>query len=481
MFSSIITIKWLIIITTSRNLAFKSPCVVHNAVLYIKIKLAQLMILLGITLLSQMLTIVPKEILDQIIRSLSRHDMYQLVCTCNYLYLMVLPSLYSHLELGYHVYIRQLQHGVKANTFLKDTIASSTKQLNLRSRQNGNSWRVDDLVQILGTLSRVETLSFIEFHALSTETILSVIALLPNLRHVEFRYCHILSTPLIQHRLLASSNAPTHSNPMPAINRLSYIWTDFTKSAIAPCLFPQITHLELGSNRNKYESVNELMVNSLAHHCPNITHLTIALPQIDEPILCDTIAHYGTQLQQLSIKCIGHRTLLAISTRALNLQKLALRVTSESQEQEEEEDISPDMIRILTACKYLESFEIASTQLDQDVPNEIWEAIIACGKKVDLTNTHQKRQSRAQSALMVRQKNQVAKNDPKSGMASRQRLPLRRNSFWFDTVSEEALEQRYHYNNSISGRRYQHRRNNFEQLQLTHLECKSIRDSMLNT
>ncbi|GAN01759.1 hypothetical protein MAM1_0011d01194 [Mucor ambiguus] len=382
---------------------------------------------------------------------------------------MVLPSLYSRLELGYYVYIRQLQHGVKTNIFLKDTVASYTKRLELRSSRNGNSWRIDDLIQILGTLSRVETLSFIDFHALSTETIICVIALLPNLRHVELRYCHIVSTPLVQHRFV-SNNASTKSNPSPAINKLSFIWTDFTEKAITSCLLPHITHLELGSNRNKYEAVNGLVVNSLAQHCPNITHLTIALPQIEEPIICDTIAHYGLQLQQLSIKCVGHRTLLAISARALNLQKLALRVTSESQE--EEDDISPYMIRIVTACRYLESFEIASTQLDQDVPNEIWEAIIACGE-LDATNASQKRQLRAQYALMVRQKNQVAKNDPKSGMASRQRLALGRNSVWFDTVSEEVLEQRYHYNNSIRGR-YQHQRNNFEQLQLIRSELVRV-------
>ncbi|KAL9543591.1 hypothetical protein MBANPS3_008044 [Mucor bainieri] len=371
-----------------------------------------------------------------------------------------------HLELGYHNYIRQLQQGVKTNLFLKDTIDSYTKHLKLRSRQNGNNWRVDDLVQILGTASRVEKLSFVDFHALSTETILPVIALLPNVKHIEFKYCHIVSIPLIQHKFIANNALPQRSLSS-AIKSVSYVWTDFTAKAVIPCLFQQISHLELGSNRSKYESANELIVNSLPQHCPNITHLTIALPQIEEPIICDTIAHYGKQLQQLSIKCIGHRTLLVISTRALNLQKLALRVTIDSQK-EEEEDVSPYMNHIVATCKYLESFEIASTQLDQDVPNEIWEAIIACGK-VDVTNTSQKRESRARSALMVRQRNQVAKNDPKSGMASRQRLPLRRNSFWFGTVSEEALEQRYHYNNSISGR-YQHQRNNSEQLQLTRSE-----------
>lgn len=424
-----------------------------------------------------MLTITPKEILDQVIQLLSRHDMYQLVCTCSYLYSMALPSLYSHLELGYHVYIRQLQHGVKTNQLLRDTIASCTKHLKLKSRQNCNSWRADDLTPILGTPSRVETLSFIDFQALSTETILNVIALLPNLRHAEFRYCHIVSTPRIQHSMNASNNAPSKSISSPAICSQSYIWTDFTEKAIAPCLFSQITHLELGSNRNKYESVNGAMVNSLAHHCPNITHLTIALPQIEEPILCDTIAYYGAQLQQLSIKCVGYRTLLAISNGALNLQKLALRVTSESQELQ---DISPYMTQIVIACRRLESFEIASRQLDQDVPNEIWEAIIACCAKVNPTSTSQERQSRTHYALMVRQKSQVAEAGPKSGMASRQRLPLRNNSFWFETVSEEALEQRYHYNNSLSGR-YQHQRNDFEQLQLGRSECIAIRSSTLSS
>ncbi|KAL7330240.1 hypothetical protein PS15p_205207 [Mucor circinelloides] len=416
-----------------------------------------------------MLTIIPKEILNQVLNFLSRHDMYQLLCVCNYLYVMALPSLYSHLELGCHVYNRQLRNGVRTNHLLKDTIASCTKHLTLRSRQNGNNWRVEDLIQILGTLSQVEALSFVDFHSLSAETIIEVVALLPNLECIEFKYCHIVSTPLDKHRR-ASNNVSSKGDFLPAIYRLSYIWTDFTEKAIVPCLYSQITHLELGSNRNKYESVNGIMVNSLAHHCPNITHLTVALPQIEESILCDTIAYYGTQLQQLSIKCDGYRTLLAISTQALSLQKLTVRVAPGARAQEQ--DISLYMAQIAAACKHLQSFDIASTQLDQDVPSVIWESIIACAKQ-DLTKASQKRQSRAHRALMVRQNNQMARNYPKSGMASRQRLPLRRNSFWFHTVSEEALEQRYHYNNSIN-ERYQHQRNNFETLQLAQPEVERV-------
>lgn len=101
------------------------------------------------------------------------------------------------------------------------------------------------------------------------------------------------------------------------LDRTSYTWIEFTENSTLPSLFPQITQLELESNRNKYDPINGLMVSLIAQHFPKITHLTIILPLIDKSILCDTITHYGMQLQQLSIKCDGHRILLAIAFTVL--------------------------------------------------------------------------------------------------------------------------------------------------------------------
>jgi hypothetical protein len=410
-----------------------------------------------------MLTLIPKEVLGKIINNLARHDTYQLLFSCNYLYLTGLPYLYAHLELGYYIHIRQLKNGILKNQYLKDIISSDTRQLTLKSRQNGNNWRIQDLSNVLGPKSQVNLLIFSNFYALSTETIKKITSLLPNLKVIEFRYCHIVYQPLNKHKYHCNYTIPDMSN-LPKLDRISYTWTDFTENSIFPSLFPQITKLELGSNRNIYNSINGLMVSSIAQHCPNITHLTIALPQIDESVLCDTITHYGMQLQQLSIKCDGYRTLLAISTQASRIHSLTVRVTSVT-----DEDISPYVAQIVTTCKYLQDFEIVSTQLYQDIPNIIWESIIACAKGDSIIT--QNKRSRAQDALMVRQKKQRESNDLKTEMASRQRILSRRNSLWFHVISEEALEQRYRYNNSLNGR-YQHQRNNFEYIRLDHQELK---------
>ncbi|CEP18756.1 hypothetical protein [Parasitella parasitica] len=396
-----------------------------------------------------MLTIVPFEVLELIIKLLNTGDIYSLVCSCSYLHLAGLSYLYRHLELGSHIHIRQLQDAVKKNEFLKDTIFKCTKQLTLKSRQNRNNWRLQDLIDILGPASQVESLIFRDFNELSTVTISETVMLLPNLTEIEYRYCHIDSVPFIKNNKAASS---------PKLDCISYIWTDFTEEAITPLLFSQITHLELGPNRSKYDSVNRLMVSSITQFCPSITHLTIELPEIDESVICTIIAHYSIQLLQLSIKCDSHRTLVTLCTHATRLKSLSLRITKT------DEEISLHMAQLVTACGNLSSFQIASTQLDLDVPDLIWTSIITCYSEDHSVAARNKR-SRAQHALMTRRKKQEERNDPKSELASLQRLPLRRNNFWFYTVSEEALEQRYHYNNSF-GQRYQHQRNDFECISL---------------
>lgn len=139
-----------------------------------------------------MLIIIPKEVLEQIFNNLTRRDIYQLFCVCSYLYLTGLPYLYVRLEIGYHIHIRRLKNGILKNQYLKDIILNDTRQLTLKSRQNVNTWRIQDLSGVVGTESQVSLLTFSDFHALSTEAIKKVASLLPNLKMIELRYCHIV-------------------------------------------------------------------------------------------------------------------------------------------------------------------------------------------------------------------------------------------------------------------------------------------------
>lgn len=136
------------------------------------------------------------------------------------------------------------------------------------------------------------------------------------------------------------------------------------------------------------------------------------------------------------------------------IHNLKVHVTSVT-----DEDISPYIAQIVTTCKYLQAFEILSTQLFQDIPDIIWESTITWAEGDSIIT--QNKRSRSQDAFMVRQKKQEERNDLKTEMASRQRHPSRRTSSWFHIISEEALEQRYNYNNLLN-RRYQHQRNDFE-------------------
>lgn len=66
-----------------------------------------------------MLTIISKEVLEQIFNNLTRCDIYQLLCVSNYIYLTGLHYPYVRLELGYHIYICQLKNGILKKSIFK--------------------------------------------------------------------------------------------------------------------------------------------------------------------------------------------------------------------------------------------------------------------------------------------------------------------------------------------------------------------------
>lgn len=406
-----------------------------------------------------MLANLPIEILARIQLFLTRKDLTCLSITCRNIYGASLPSLYEDLELGYYRHIRQLQQGITSQSMLRKVINEYTRRLTLRSRQNGNNWRAQDLLDILGSSSRVKELIFSDFSRLSIQTIRQIISILPNVQHVQFRYCHIVDKSLQQeqqrdnqllhhslfdgyseHRLNYDSlQTPTENifqtNNNTFLDRVTYVWTDFTERSIAYALFPQITRLELGSNRNKYDLINDSMVRSLYRHYPKITHLTITLPQVGHKALCDTITQYGKQLAYLSIRCDHTDILLAIAAHARNIQNLVVRTSYGSPPSGHDEQSSLAMVNVIEHCQHLEHFEIISCNMEDHVPDIIWVCCLMRSNDFKLC-------FRAQTVLS--QKREKRRQNPQTPI----HRPSTRGSVWFFTVTEEILEQRYRYMNA---------------------------------
>jgi hypothetical protein len=265
-----------------------------------------------------------------------------------------------------------------------------------------------------------------------------VIAILPRLHHVEFKYCNIVYNPLPQNNAKTLSSKQTDltnknslTNSIPTFTSLSFTWTEFSHKSNILSLYPQVTNLELGSNRNKYPMVNELMAKSITKSCPNLTHLSIALPQVSEATLCDMVAHYGNQLQQLSIRCDTSSLLNTIASCSTNLTHLTLRISPSA----DNEKISDCMLSVIQECKSLKELEVWSSYLEHDVPLEIWESIIAEEMPHDIIQ----RAKAVLSNTLICSKSSPTNNADQPGSAFG--LSSR---VWFDVdVFEDVLQQRY--------------------------------------
>lgn len=418
-----------------------------------------------------MLSNLPLELLGRIQLFLTRKDLTCLSITCRYIYGASLPFLYKNLELGYYRHIRQLQQGVTSQSLLKKVIYEYTRKLTLRSRQNGNNWRAQDLIRILGLSSRVEELIFCDFCRLSIQTIRQITSMLPNVQHVQFRYCHIVDRPLEQQNHQSPHNSLVDSPSKHQLNnttlkRVTYLWTDFTERSIRLSLFPQITRLELGSNRNKYDLINDRMVQSLYVHCPKITHLTITLPQVGHKAICDTITQYGDQLKYLSIRCDHTDILLSIAAHARNIQNLVVRTSyGSSNNNGHEEHSNFAMVKVIEYCQRLKTFEIISCDMENYVPDIIWECCL-------LNSTNFELCFKARSILS--QKRGKQQQDPQT---FRSRLSTR-GSMWFFTVTEEVLEQRYRYMNAVGLRQKNDILSNYTNLILDKTLLGAVKDQI---
>ncbi|KAI9343688.1 hypothetical protein BD770DRAFT_414397 [Pilaira anomala] len=357
-------------------------------------------------------SIVPTEIIQNILKFIPRHDINQFAQSCQWTYKISLPILYKHLELGYLGPMRQLQHGVSVNGYLKETIGQHTRYLTLRSQQNRNGWRTRELARILGSNSKVQCLTFSDFQALSTELIQDTISILPYLDQVHYKYCQIV----YKQTLIQEHNK---------ISQVVLSWTEFTEKSIPYILFRNIKRVELGSNRNLHEKTNGLLVQSLSEHCPTLTHLTLTLPQVSSSDVCDMITKYGKQLVHLSIKSENILTLTTIAKYTTELESLCLRTIMD-----EDDGLDKALLMIIRRCQGLKRLEITSNQLARHVPDIMWESLV----------------DEQVSEMMLKERKETSKSIERV-----RRRGYRSNNIWFSDVSEEALQQRVNYIRSMEG------------------------------
>ncbi|CAO3617077.1 unnamed protein product [Mucor fragilis] len=307
----------------------------------------------------------PNELLQMISSHLPRQSIARLCSTSIAGYQLFLPRLYRHVELGHRTHIKQLEQGLQANTYLKETVRAHTQILTLKCRQGGNShWLI---ISLFEQLPNVRRLYFRDFLALSVQKVRQVLLTLPRLTHLDFQYCELTAT---------ATGAPWTATvksvskcQLPNLRNLNLLWTDFSADAIRQLFSftPNLNRVILGANHNRKAMANNAALQSLTEHCTQVRDLSISLQQVKEASLCQVIEMYGSQLQHLSIRCEGNDTLWAISQHTKQLRQLVIRCSNYTGGYH-------SVMNVLQDCRSLQHLEMVSWPL-HDVPSIVLDQI----------------------------------------------------------------------------------------------------------
>ncbi|KAF7726574.1 hypothetical protein EC973_008619 [Apophysomyces ossiformis] len=323
----------------------------------------------------------PAELLSSLLYLLPRQSLANLCLTCRLAYELCLPTLYSHLALSRRAHVRQLEHGADTRSVLRETMATSVRTLSLISGQNGH-WLVSDLHSLLRKLPNVHTLTLIGFNGLPVHQLCRLAPLFPELNKLTVKYCQLQAVDEQQEESARFNN----------LTSVSFVWTDFSKEAIRQLLvsLPCLKQIDFGANHNRILGANDSALEALRDHCSYINHLSVSLQEVNETSLCSVIAHYGSQLKRLSIRCASADTLKTVATHATCIEQLVIRSSGdvalqtrrqrqnraqhESEEETEEEAVEDNVMGILQHCRGLVRLEMVSWMI-QDVPWIVWRAM----------------------------------------------------------------------------------------------------------
>ncbi|KAI8336489.1 hypothetical protein BD560DRAFT_493706 [Blakeslea trispora] len=303
----------------------------------------------------------PNEIIRLILAHLPKSSKGMLCLTCIKGYYLFLPFLYHHIEIGHRTQIRQLEQGLSSNLYLKQTAQTYTHIVTLKCRQGGNShWLA---ASVFRQLPNVKQLYFCDFLALPITKVRHMLCMMPQLESLHFQYCDLKATNNAAHPTLSEPNPIFH------LKELSLLWTDFSKESIGQLLscLPELNRIAMGANHNRYLFANDASLHVLTALCPDIHELTISLQQVKEHSLCQTIQHYGSRLEQLSIRCQGNETLQTISQHTRHLKHLAIRCSNSTD--------SDGVVRLLQQCQSLVHLEMISWPL-HNMPRIVLDQIL---------------------------------------------------------------------------------------------------------
>ncbi|KAG0170626.1 hypothetical protein DFQ28_010459 [Apophysomyces sp. BC1034] len=260
-------------------------------------------------------------------------------------------------------------------------MASSIRTLSLTSGQNGR-WLVSDFHALFRKLPKVRSLTLTGFHGLPVRQLCRLAPLFPELNKLDVKYC----------QLQAVDEGEEDEDQFNKLTSLSFIWTDFSKEAIQKLLksLPQLKEANFGANHNRILRANDSALEALGNHCSHINHLSVSLQEVNEASLCSIIAHYGSQLKHLSIRCASSDTLRTVATHATHVEQLVIRSSgdvtqqtrrqrqqrtqNEPEEEDEEEAVEDNVMGILRHCRGLVRLEMVSWMV-QDVPWIVWRAM----------------------------------------------------------------------------------------------------------
>ncbi|KAI9259330.1 hypothetical protein BY458DRAFT_517484 [Sporodiniella umbellata] len=284
----------------------------------------------------------PKELLIEIAKYLSRESVGYLCLLSQESYQIFLPLLYKHVTLGHRTQMKQLGLGLQQNRFLQKTMRESTEKMTLCFRQGGNEifWK-----SIFENAPNTRTLCFRDYPSLSIQKLHQALGAMTQLTHLEFEYCGLVHAG---DRKLAFDH----------IKQLHLTWTDFTIEAAKGLLgaLPGLEHLVLRANHNRRRMDNDLALQALPQTCPKLKTLAISLQQIRESTLCHLLVFYGPTLESLKIRCEGQKVLKLIAHHARRLQHLTIKHSESDQK---------DITTILRNCKSLISFKMVSWPVHQ--------------------------------------------------------------------------------------------------------------------
>ncbi|KAG1203987.1 hypothetical protein G6F70_000894 [Rhizopus microsporus] len=282
----------------------------------------------------------PKELIKKVAQYLSREYIAQLCLTCKLGYQIFLPILYKHIVLGHRIQIRQLEQGFRRNSYLRQVARQNTQAVTLKCRQGGNDhyWKL-----IFSQLPKARQLYIRDYMALSVNKIQHILSTLPQVNLLDIQYCE----------LVQSQDEEDNNLTFDHITNLNLMWTDFTVEAIERLFrcVPNLINVNLGANHNRKPLSNDTALQIMQTSCLHIRQLSVSLQQVKETTLCQAVMTYGPQLEQLSIRCEGSKTIKTISQHATHLQRLVIRHSGCNYN---------DVTNILKECESLNHLEMVS-------------------------------------------------------------------------------------------------------------------------